>query len=163
MHASLHQEDLASFVKYVIKTLGVLCDKDAVFDANRFTGIEGTKASLPSNALQCPKRLQTFLDQERYDHWLYPSVRNMVELLVRLNSQHFHALVSGIDHPLIQIHAARWMIYTSTPRSHHTPLQWITEKASDALVALAIRTCPVQHQQLGFGIPAERRISTCPG
>ena len=68
----------------------------------------------------------------------YPSISNMVELLMKLNPDHFYTLVNEIDHPVIHLRAARCFIDMDASGDRHIPLQWLTHNSSDPIVALAI-------------------------
>ena len=89
-------------------------------------------------AIQSGKRLETYWRLKDHDWWLYSSVANMIEVLVRLNPDNFHILVEKADHPVIHLRAARCVIDQDTPTDHRTPLRWLTNESNDSLVALAV-------------------------
>ena len=130
-------EELTVFVDYAFSTLEVLCNKDAVIDPSRaramHLGIDNARASL--TGARRGKRLERLSRLRNSDWWLYASVANMVELLVKLNPDHFYAIVDSIDNPLIHLRAARCV---SDLSDVDVPLQWLDGKSSDSMVALAI-------------------------
>ena len=100
--------------------------------------LEGAKGKASLKTVQNERRLETLWRLRDHDWWLYSSVANMVELLVKLKPDHFYALIEGIGNPVIHLRAARCFIDRSAPSDHHGPLQWFSYSSSDALVALAI-------------------------
>ena len=62
---------------------------------------------------------------------------NIIGLLVELNVEHFYALVERIEHLFLQASAADRMIYRGGTPYDPPPAGWISETASDDLVALA--------------------------
>ena len=136
--SSWSREELDKFTNYAFKTLETLNEKDAVLNPSRVEsfGIGGVRASVED--VPTRERLKTYWRFKDYDWYLYSSVANMIEFLVTLNPQHFYTLVRTIDNPVIQLRAARCMIDRYGDADHYMPLQWITDKSSDSLVALAI-------------------------
>ena len=135
---SWSQEELDTFISYVFKTLETLCDRDAVLNADRMEplGVTGTRASM--EPIEGGKRLETYWRLKNHDWWLYPCVASMVEFLVRLDTDNFYALVEQVDHPVIHLRAARCVVDRDATADHCTPLQWLTKKPTEPLVALAI-------------------------
>ena len=136
--SSWSHEELDTFIRYAFKTLETLCEKDAVLNPDRVEsfGISGVRASI--DVIPTRERLETYWRLKDYDWYLYSSVANMIEFLVMLNPEHFYTLVQTIDHPVIQLRAARCITDRYADADHHMPLQWLTNKSTDSLVALAI-------------------------
>lgn len=135
---SLSNEELDEFVGYSFKTLGSLCDKDAVLNPDMHIRLDGARAKVSLNDKQRERRLETLWRLRDHDWWLHSSVANMVELLVKLKADHFYTLVEEIDNPVIHLRAARCLIAEYAPSDFHTPLRWLSESSSDELIALGI-------------------------
>ena len=134
---SWSHEELDTFIDYAFKTLKTLSEKEAVLNADRMSlGVDGARASI--QPVQGGKRLETYWALKDHDWWLYPSVANMIEFLVRLNPDHFQAIVERTDHPVIHLRAARCAIDRDESTDHYTPLRWLTKESNDSLVTLAI-------------------------
>lgn len=134
---SWSDEELDAFIDYAFKTLKTLSRKKAVLNADRMSlGVAGARDSM--QPVQEGERLETYWRLKDHDWWLYPSVANMIEFLVRLNPAHFQAIVEDTDHPVIHLRAARCVIDRDEPTVHYTPLRWLTKESSDSLVTLAI-------------------------
>ena len=139
INSSWSPENVDVFGNYAFKTLKDLCDKDAVLDPERIMrlGIANAKTSLKD--AQSGKRLERLWRMmEDFDWWLHPCVANMIELLVKLNPDHFYTIVEGLSHPVIHLQAARCLTEQHAPSEHCVPLQWLTNTSTDDLVALAI-------------------------
>ena len=126
-------DELAFFVDYAFITLEKLCQKDAVINPGR--DMDNARASL--NDERRERRLERLWHLRDHDWWLYASVANIVELLVKLNSDHFYRLVGSIDHPLIHLRAARCVTDQYAVSAPAVPLQWLDGKSTDSMVALA--------------------------
>ena len=135
---SLSNEELDEFVGYAFKTLGSLCDKDAVLNPDLHIRLDGarTRVSLKDN--QRETELETLWRLRDHDWWLHSSVANIVELLVKLKPDHFYTLIEEIDNPIIHLRAARCLIAHYAPSDQHTPLRWLTSSPSDDLIALGV-------------------------
>ena len=127
------------FVNYAFETLKDLCDSDDVLNADRIMrlGIASAKASLKD--AQSGERLKTLWRiMEDFDWWLHSCVANMIELLVKLNPDHFYTIVEALSHQVIHLQAARCVTEQHAPSDHRVPLQWLTNTSTDDLAALAI-------------------------
>ena len=139
INSSWSPENVEVFGNYAFKTLKDLCDRDAVLDPERIMrlGIANAKASLKDT--KSGERLETLWRMmEDFDWWLHSCVANMIELLVKLNPDHFYTIVEGLSHPVIHLQAARCVTEQHAPSEHCVPLQWLTNTSTDDLVALAI-------------------------
>ena len=135
---SLSNEELDEFVGYAFKTLGNLCDKDALLNPDAHMRLDGARTKVSLNDKQGERRLETLWRLRDHDWWLHSSVANMVELLVKLKPGHFYTLIEEIDNPVIHLRAARCLIAESAPSDHQTPLQWLAKSSSYDLIALGV-------------------------
>ena len=131
------EETVGKFSNYALEMLEKLLDIGRVVNPIHVAGVGIPNARSFMNAEGRKERLQTIRELEGYDFWLYPGVRNVVGLLVKLNPENFHKLVDGIDHPVIQVCAARYMADSFSAEDHGRPLEWISGGSSDSMVALA--------------------------
>lgn len=129
-------EEVEAFVKYAFQALETLCDKDAVINPDRVMHLSmgNTRASL--NDERRENRLEALWELRDDDWWLYGSVANTVELLVKLSSDHFYTLVDSIDNQLIHLRAARCVTDQYAVSDVHVPLQWLDDRSTDSMVAL---------------------------
>ena len=136
--SSWSHEELDTFIDYSLKTLESLCEKDAVLNPDRIEqlGFSGARASL--GAIRSEERLETYLRLKDYDWYLYSSVANMIEFLVKLNPEHFDTLVQMTDHPVVHLRAARSAIDGCASTDTEAPLRWLTDNPTDSLIALAL-------------------------
>lgn len=136
-------EEIDSFVEAVLATLKKLCIQDVVIDTDRISWLDSASAKIPKNAVKREGRLETFwhLDNHGFElvHWgLYLAVGNLIELVIELRPKLFESLIKRLDHPVIQARAADHMVTAALQVDHRKPLEWITEGACDALIALAV-------------------------
>ena len=132
-----------SFVESALKALQTLCDRDAVIDANRFVNAGSGRAKIPRDAMERKGRLDTFqhLDNrglELVHRGLHPVAGNLIELVIGLRPEQLANLIEKLRHPVVQARAAYHMVGAVRPLDHRSTLLWITERASDDMVALAI-------------------------
>ena len=125
-----------SFVESALNALRTLCDQDAVIDANRFVNAGSGRAKIPRDAVERKGRLDTFQHLDRSG--LHPVAGNLIELVIDLRPEQFANLIEKLDHPVVQARAAYHMVGAVRPSGHRSTLLWITEQASDDMVALAI-------------------------
>ena len=130
-------EELTVFVDYAFSALEALCDKDAVINPSRAMHLEIDNARASLNEEPGEQRLERLWHLSDSDWWLYASVANMVELLVKLNSDHFYMLVDRIEHSIIHLRAARCVTDQYAVSDIDIPLQWLDGKSTDSMVALA--------------------------
>ncbi len=74
---------------------------------------------------------------ELVNQGLHPTVANLIDLAVELSPEQFPLLVSRLEVPTMQAKAARRMV-ARAPSGDPAIVGWITERATDATVALAI-------------------------
>ena len=75
---------------------------------------------------------------ELVNEGLHPTVANLVDLTVELAPEQFPRLVSALEAPAMQARAARRMV-ARTPGGDARPIvEWIGERATDAVIALTI-------------------------
>ena len=153
---STEEQDV--FVDYAFNTLEALCKKSAVIDPDRVQrlGIPGAKASLKEG--NNGQKLRKLGELKGYDWWLHPSISNMIELLVKLNPEHFYTLVNGVDHPIVHLRAARCVADPIEQYAPHVPLQWLADGSTDNMIALAV----VQILDSVNGLDADLRWRTEP-
>ena len=135
---SFSDEELDEFVGYAFKTLGNLCDKDAVLNPDVHIRLGGARTRVSLKDKQGETKLETLRRLRDHDWWLHSGVANIVELLVKLKPHHFYTLIEEIDNPIIHLRAARCLIAHYAPSDQHTPLRWLTNSASDDLLALGV-------------------------
>ena len=132
------QDEIDSFIHHMLNTLEILCKDKAVLDLNRVAPVGIANAKLSMNDVRGQTSLEAFLDLYDCDWWLYDGIGNVIELIVKLNPEHFYTLVERIDHPVILLRAARCTIGAPSLWDHRKHLQWITCGSSDGLVGLAL-------------------------
>ena len=138
LSSSLTDEELDTFVNYAFKLLNILCERDAILRPDRGGQFESAKTKVSLSHLKGRGGLENLLRLRDYEWQLNSSVANMVEFLVKLNPEHFYTLVGIVDDPLIHLRAARCVLREYVPSGQHEPFQWLVNRSSDALVALAI-------------------------
>ena len=130
-------EELTVFVDYAFSTLKTLCDKNAVINPSRTMHLQIDNARASLNDERREQRLERLWHLRDSDWWLYASVANMVELLVKLNSDNFYRLVDRIENSVIHLRAARCVTDQYPVSDIDVPLQWLDGKSTDRMVALA--------------------------
>ena len=138
MNSSWSHDEINTFTEYACRALRTLCLKDGVLDANRVQRLEGVNAKAHMRPEQNERGLKFYWELQDSEWWLESSVAHMIELLVKLNPDNFNALVESIDHPVVQIRAARCVVYEYDVADHYKPLDWLNGTPTDTLVALAI-------------------------
>ena len=138
MNASWSRDEINAFNEYALRALKTLCITDDVLDANRIQRLEGVNAKAHFKPEQGARGLKFYRELQRSEWWLHSCVSNMLELLVKLNPDNLHTLAESIDHPVVQIRAARCVVYENEVADHYKPLDWLRNSPTDALVALAI-------------------------
>ena len=134
---SWSSEELTVFVDYAFSALKSLCDKDAVINPSRAMHLRIDNARASLNEEPGEQRLERLWHLRDSDWWLYASVANIVELLMKLNSDHFYTLVDRIEHPVIHLRAARCVTDQFAASDLDVPLQWLDCRSADSMVALA--------------------------
>ena len=135
--SSWSREELDAFTKYTFRTLKALSLKAGILDANRIQRLEGVNAKAHLKPDEGDRGLKFYWELQDSEWWLHSCVANMVELLVKLNPDNFPALIESIDHPVVQIRAARCVVDGYESAHHRKPLDWLSGTPTDALVALA--------------------------
>ena len=128
---------IEAFAEYALDILRSLSEDGNVLDANRVVRIDSDKVKASIKEVVRKDRLDTL---QRIDHssfYLYSGVANVIRLLVELNVDYFYALVERIEHLFLQAAAADSMIYRCGTLYDPPPARWVSETASDDLVALA--------------------------
>ena len=138
INSSWSSDEINAFTEYALSALKTLCLKDGVLDANRIQRFEGVNVKVHMRPEQNDRGLKFYRELQDSEWWLESSVANMVELLVKLNPDNFNTLVESIDHPVVQIRAARCVVHEYDVADHYKPLDWLKNTPTDALVALAI-------------------------
>lgn len=131
------EETVDEFSHCALDILEKLLDIGRVVNPIHVAGVGIPNARSFMNAEGRKEKFQTIRELEGYDLWLYPGVRNVVGLLVKLNPENFYRLVDRIDHPVIQVCAARYMVDSFSTEDYGRPLEWINGGSSDSMVALA--------------------------
>ena len=129
-------EELDAFVKYSFHALETLCEKDAIINADRVMHLSMGNARASLNDERRENRLEALWQLRDDDWWLYASVANMVELLVKVNSDHFYTLVDSIDNQFIHLRAARCVTDQYGVSDVDVPLQWLDDRSTDSMVTL---------------------------
>ena len=140
------QEDIDSFTEAALVTLESLCARDVVLDSNchlRFAGQDSVNRETLEGTVLRQGRLVTYwgLDTHGFElvhQGLYPAIGNLIHLMVDLRPEQIESVVERLDHPAIQVRAARRGIDAIRRSDHRKSLQWIAESSCDALIALAI-------------------------
>ena len=130
--------EINAFSERALDTLKRLSATDDVIDAKRITRIEKGKVRATVADIPRERRIDTLRRLRGTYFDLYPGVAKAVRLLVMLNSEHFYALVNGIDHPYLKVLAADEMVDRGAGDERVVSVDWIKETASDDLVRLAI-------------------------
>lgn len=138
INRSWSQGELDTFIRYAFKTLEILRNKGVILNVDRIEqlGVSGARSHI--STIQMGERLETYWRLKDYDWYLYPSIANMVELLMKLNRDHFYTMIEKIDHPIVHLRAARCYIHMDADANLRTPLQWLNRGSTDPMVALAI-------------------------
>ena len=149
--------DVRTLVDGAVVALQEACDRDVVIDAARWGNVEPDKAKdahVSKTAVAREGRLRTFdhLDKwvpDRVFYGVRPAVVNLLSLTLDLFPERFLELVRRLDHPVLQYHLSwRWRT-GSRPEFAEAPLEWISQDASDAEIALAIWTVLGDVKSLG--------------
>ena len=139
-------EETDSFTDAALATLASLCERDEVLNSDRYVRFGG-QDSVDIEALKelvaRDGRLVTYwrIDVHGSDlvhRAVLPAVGNLVDLVVDLRSEQTEATIERLDHPVIQVRAARRGIGAIRRADHRKTLQWIAANSCDALIALAI-------------------------
>ena len=139
-------EDIDLFTEAALKTLKSLCVRDAVLDPDRcirFAGQDSVNIGTLREAMLTQGRLVTYwsIDTHRFDlvhRGVHPAVGNLADLVVELRPERIESIVERLNHPVVQVRAARRCIGSIRRSDHRTTLQWIAESSCDALIALAL-------------------------
>ncbi len=130
-------EEIEAFAGYALDILKTLSEGDKVIDANRIVRIDSDKIKVSIKEVVRKDRLDTLRRIDHSSFYLYSGVANVIGLLVELDVANFYALVERLEHLFLQASAADRMTYWSGTPYNPPPVQWITETASDDLIALA--------------------------
>lgn len=128
---------IEEFAEYALDILRSLSEGDNVLDANRVVRIDSDKMKVSIREVVRKDRLDTLRRIDHSSFYLYSGVANVIGLLVELNVEYFYALVERIEHLFLQASAADRMIYRCGTPYDLPPARWVSETASDDLVALA--------------------------
>ena len=139
-------EEIDSFREATLATLAPLCARDGILDPDRyirFGGQDSVNIETLKETVVRDGRLVTYwrLDTHGFalaHQGLQPAVGNLIDLVVDLQSEQTEAFIDRLDHPAIQVRAARRGIGAIRRTDHRRTLQWIAENSCDALIALAI-------------------------
>ena len=134
-----------SFVEAALAALATACNRGKVLDPSRALGreLDSASANIPVDAIVQDGRIATF--QNLLNHGLhlvvgglYPSVENLIDLVVTLRPERFGSVAERLDHPVLQTRAARWASTAARLTNHRTTLDWIVADSCAAQIALAI-------------------------
>ncbi len=126
-----------AFAEYALDILRSLCEGDNVLDADRVARIDSDRLKVSIRESVRKDRLDTLRRMGHSSYYLYPGVANVIGMLVELNVDYFYALVEQIEHLFVQASAADRMIFRRGTPYDPPPSRWVSETASDDLVALA--------------------------
>ena len=137
------REQIDLFVESALKILEKLCRSDYVLDASRLGISYSADARIKKDALEREGKLETFrqLDSHGFDlvhRALHTATGNLLALVVELRPEQFESLIERLDHPVMQVRAAHYMVAASRHSDHRATLRWIAHGSCDALIALGL-------------------------